>query len=137
MLKKSASIVLASLRGSTLRKSFSEVGSTVGAIPFAKAHSSGERPTRSAVGTSSPLRSLRPCLRNGASWRAGAGRVRTVAFLSILQECSPGAPHVQNRKSRVLAWLFHSLVGVLVCQHPGSGLGLSCGSGEWGIEISG
>ncbi len=30
-------------------------------------------------------RSLRPCLRNGASRRAGAGRVRTAAFLSILR----------------------------------------------------
>ena len=38
MLKKSASIVLASLRGSTL-KSVSEVGSTGGAYPFAKTHS--------------------------------------------------------------------------------------------------
>jgi hypothetical protein len=27
---------------------------------------------------------LRPCLRSGASWRAGVGRVRTAAFLSIL-----------------------------------------------------
>jgi hypothetical protein len=35
----------------------------------------------------SPLRSLRPHLRNGASWRAGAGRVRTVAILSILHGC--------------------------------------------------
>ena len=27
---------------------------------------------------------LRPCPRNGASWRAGVGRVRSLAFLSIL-----------------------------------------------------
>ena len=33
--------------------------------------------------TSSKLQ--RPCLRNGASWRAGAGRMRTVDFLSILR----------------------------------------------------
>jgi hypothetical protein len=32
----------------------------------------------------SPLRSLRPCLWRGASWRAGVGRVRTAAFLRIL-----------------------------------------------------
>jgi len=61
MLKKSASCVLASLRGATLRRGFSEAGSTVGAFPFAKIHPTGERPTRSAVCTSSPLRSLRPC----------------------------------------------------------------------------
>jgi len=67
MLKKSASRVLASLRGSTV--SFSEVGHAVGAFPFAKTYYKGERPTRSAVCTSSPLRSLRPC------W---------TAFLSIL-----------------------------------------------------
>jgi hypothetical protein len=28
---------------------------------------------------------LRPCPRNGASWRAGVGRVITVDFLSILR----------------------------------------------------
>jgi len=40
----------------------------------------GERPTQSAVRTSSPLRSLRPCPWNGASWRAGVGRVRRPHF---------------------------------------------------------
>ena len=29
---------------------------------------------------------LRPCPRNGASWRAGVGRVRSLAILSILWE---------------------------------------------------
>ncbi len=53
--------VLAALRGSTSRRSFSEVGNAGGAFPFAKIHSRGERPTRSAVCTSSPLRLLRPC----------------------------------------------------------------------------
>ena len=48
-----------------VEESFSEVGNTGGAFPFAKIHSKGERPTRSAVRTSSPLRSLRPCPRNG------------------------------------------------------------------------
>jgi len=41
---------------------FSEVGDTGEAYPFAQIYSKGERPTRSAVRTSSPLRSLRPCL---------------------------------------------------------------------------
>jgi len=36
LLKKSASGVLVSLRGSTLRRNFSEVGSAGGAFPFAK-----------------------------------------------------------------------------------------------------
>ena len=52
MLEKSASFVLASLGGSTLSRSFSEVGNGVGAFPFAKTHCKGERPTRSAVCTS-------------------------------------------------------------------------------------
>ena len=33
----------------------------------------------------SPRRSLRPCPRNGASWRAGVGWVRRLAFLSSLR----------------------------------------------------
>jgi hypothetical protein len=64
MLNKSASGVLASFRPSTLRRSFSDVGSTGGAFPFAKIHSRGERPTRNAVCTSSDLHSLRPCKAN-------------------------------------------------------------------------
>ena len=55
MVKKSSSVVLASLRGS----------------PYGTEYDS-------------PLRSLRPCLWSGASWRTGAGRVRTLAFLNIL-----------------------------------------------------
>ena len=66
MPKKSASIVLASLRGSTLRRSPSEVENTGGDFPSAKTHSTGNRPTQSAVGTSSPLRWLRPWLGQGA-----------------------------------------------------------------------
>ena len=42
MLKKPASIVLASFRGSTL--SFSEAGNTRGAFRLAKAYCKGERP---------------------------------------------------------------------------------------------
>ena len=60
MVKKTSSFVLASLRGSTYRMRFSEVGSTRGAYPFAKIHYKGERPTQSAVCTSSLHRSLRP-----------------------------------------------------------------------------
>ena len=63
MLKKGASIVSSSLRGSTYRMRFSEIGNTKGAYPFAKIHLKGERSTRSAVCASSPLRSLRPCWR--------------------------------------------------------------------------
>ena len=40
----SASGVLGSLRGSTSRKSFSEVGSAVGAFPFAKTHARANGP---------------------------------------------------------------------------------------------
>ena len=59
MLKKPASGVLASLRSSTLRRAFSEVGSTIGAFPFAKIHPTGELAhTKCGMFTSSPLRSL-------------------------------------------------------------------------------
>src|SRR6267143_3869533 len=89
MLKKSASFVFVSHRGSTYREqSHSDVEITGGAFPFAKIHSKGERPTRIAVRTSSPLHSLRPCPRNGASWCAGVGRVRSLAFLRILRAIS-------------------------------------------------
>ena len=71
-----SSFVLASLRGSTLWRGFSEVGSTGGDFPFAKIHSRGERPTRSAVCTSSPLRSLRP------RWTAILSILRAVHLLS-------------------------------------------------------
>jgi hypothetical protein len=43
----------------------------------------GERVARSAVCASSPLAVALP--RNGASWRAGVGWVRPLAFLSILR----------------------------------------------------
>ena len=76
--------VLAALRGSTSSRSFSEVGNAGGAFPFAKTHYKRERPTRSAVRTSSLLRSLRPCMGQGASRRARVGWVRSQAFLSIL-----------------------------------------------------
>ncbi len=56
MLKKSASFVLASLRGSTYVAEYA-----------------------------SPLRSLRPRLGKGASWRARVGWVRSLAFLNILR----------------------------------------------------
>jgi len=55
MLKRSARFVLASFRPLTLKGSFSEIGSAVGAFPFAKIHCKSERPTRSAVRTSSAL----------------------------------------------------------------------------------
>jgi hypothetical protein len=43
---------------------------------------SWEHPSHPLVSNSS----LRPCPRNGASWRAGVGRVRSLAFLSILRD---------------------------------------------------
>ena len=46
MLKKSPNSVLASLRPSKYQMKLSEVGIAVGAFPFAKIHSRGERPTR-------------------------------------------------------------------------------------------
>jgi hypothetical protein len=60
-LKKSTSIVLASLRGLNLEESFSEAGSDRGDFPFAKIHPNGRTVSQSAVRTSSPLCSLRPC----------------------------------------------------------------------------
>jgi hypothetical protein len=36
---------------------------------------------------------LRPCLGQGASRRAGVGRVRSLAFLSILRDRSAVVPH--------------------------------------------
>jgi hypothetical protein len=65
--------VLASFRPSTLKGSPSDVGNTGGALPFAKIHTKGERPTRSAVCTSSDLHSLRPCWTNFLSILQGRG----------------------------------------------------------------
>jgi len=70
MLKKSASVVLASLKGSTLKWSLTEVPESKGVYPLARNHLRSERLKRSLVCTSSPLRSLRP---------------RWTAFLSILK----------------------------------------------------
>jgi hypothetical protein len=47
MLKKSASVVLDSLKSSTYRMRFSEVGSAGGVFPFAKIHYTGIRATGS------------------------------------------------------------------------------------------
>ena len=45
---------------------------------------------------------LRPCLGQGASWRAGVWRVRRLAFLSILQGgVLPLCTHADHRISRV------------------------------------
>ena len=104
MLKKSVSGVLAARKGPTYREQrYSDVEITGGAFPFAKIHSKGERPTRIAVRTTSPLHSLRPCLGKGASkgeesvpadsGRAGeitarVGRMRSLAFLCILRAIS-------------------------------------------------
>ena len=56
--------VLASFRPATCRRASLGCRNHGGAFPFAKIHSRGERPTRSAVCTSSALHSLRPCWTN-------------------------------------------------------------------------
>jgi protease-4 len=71
----SPGVVLALFRPSTYKRRFSEVGVAVGVFPFAKTYSRGERPTRSAVCTSSAIHSLRPC------W---------TAFLSLLLSLQAG-----------------------------------------------
>src|SRR6478736_3801781 len=77
-------VVLGSSKSSTYQLSFSEVGSAGGVFPFAKIHCTGERPhgVRSVPPPVSTR--LRPCLGQGASRRAGVGRVRSLDFLSIL-----------------------------------------------------
>ena len=65
--------------------------SAEGAFPFAKIHCKGERPTRSAVCTSSPLRLLRSC------W---------TAFLSILRWHSPLVPEVHTFKVQLCQYGF-------------------------------
>jgi hypothetical protein len=68
VLKKSASIVPCLRRSASRRQVASLRGS-----PYRTEYAS-------------PLRSLRPCLGQGASRRARVGRVRSLAFLSILLE---------------------------------------------------
>jgi hypothetical protein len=111
-------VALASFRPSTLSRIFSEVGSTVGALPFAKIYCEGERSTRSAVGTSSGLHSLRPCLGQGASMGkeatlADSGRARSLVFLSILRESSSlVTTRADPRSSSAPAWSSRSLLRV-------------------------
>jgi len=54
------------------------------------------RRTMRPRGYASGPHSLRRCPRNGASWRTGVGRVRSLTFLSILRDYSPGVPHIQT-----------------------------------------
>ena len=56
-------------------------GNHGGAFPFAKIHSTGERPTRSAVCTSLALHSLRPCWTNFLSILRGR--------VLLCQTCEP------------------------------------------------
>src|SRR5262245_24121352 len=85
MLKNSASFVLGSSKSSTYRLRFSEIGSAGGVFPFAKIHGAGERPHEVRLVPPPVWTRLRPCLGYGASWRAGVGRVKKLAFLSILR----------------------------------------------------
>jgi hypothetical protein len=64
MLKRSASIVLASLRGSTLWRSFSDIGNTGGAFPFAKIYPNG-RTAHTKCGLYLLASSLAAALLNG------------------------------------------------------------------------
>ena len=77
MLKKAASCVLTSLKASTYRKMYDSPQDTAGS------------PSRRRAQTwrhlfVMPGASLRPHSRNGASRRAGVGRVRPAAILNIL-----------------------------------------------------
>ena len=49
---------------------------------------------------SSVVRSLRPCLGQGAFRRARVGRVRSLAILSILRECFPVVPRLRTIEGR-------------------------------------
>jgi hypothetical protein len=78
----SPSSVLPSFRPSTLSRSFSKVRNAEGAFPFAKTHCKGERPTRSAVYTSSPFThcglawdKARPRAES-LSWQTQGGRLK-------------------------------------------------------------
>jgi hypothetical protein len=73
MLNKSSSFVLTSLTGSTYGKEYA-----------------------------SPLHSLRPYMRIGASWRAGVGWVRSTVFLNILRDLLIQA--VTSKRSRGSKW---------------------------------
>jgi len=97
MLKQSASSVLASFRPSTGTRPPHHSAARTDLVLLI-------RRTVRPRGYASALHSLRPCLRNGASRRAGVGRVRSLAILSILRECSPIVPHVRT-------------IEVLACQH--------------------
>jgi hypothetical protein len=59
----------------------------------------------------SPLRSLRPCTRSGASRRAGAGRVRTAAFLNALWVSSRAIHACLPRAFKMLKQFFNSGLG--------------------------
>jgi hypothetical protein len=97
MLTKSASFVPSSLRCSTYQK-YSRRSETLEGLfrsPRSIARANGSHEVRFVP--PSPLLSLRPYLRNGASWTlassvepcAGAGKVRTAGFLSILRSVFP------------------------------------------------
>jgi hypothetical protein len=62
-------------------------------------------------GYASGLRSLRPCPRNGASRRSGVGRVRSLAFLSILHNVSLSfLLNILNNEVPECHKVFHSLL---------------------------
>ena len=83
-LKNPASIVLASRRGSTGTRPPHHSAARTDVVLLI-------RRTVRPRGYASPLLSLRPCLRNGASWRTGVGWVRRRALLNnqlaLLEPC--------------------------------------------------
>jgi type II secretory pathway pseudopilin PulG len=80
MLKESAGVVLASFKPSTYSR-----------------------------GSASGLHSLRPDPRNGASWRAGVGRVRSLAFLSLLRDSLSSSGETDQSRTSHLSRLSRAL----------------------------
>src|SRR5512141_2087886 len=80
--------VLGSSKSSTYRLRLSEVGSPGGVFPFAKIYCAGERPTQSAVGTSSgfdsPAALLDSRFEHPALWKASVFLLVTVLSQSGL-----------------------------------------------------
>ncbi len=89
MLRKSASGVLASFRPSTGTWPPHHSAARTDLVRLIRRT---VRPRMYASG----LYSLRPCLERGASWRARIGRMRSLAFLSILRQYIPVGLHLRT-----------------------------------------
>jgi len=97
--------VLASLRDSTYRMRFSEVRITSGAYPLAKVHSRASGHTKCSVYllASSLAAAL---LGTGRVSARRVGRVRSLAFLSILLTIQTLSPNVLSRQHVTQSWVF-------------------------------